>query len=162
MKNGTSNSLLFIIIMVAFFSVIGSSYAYGEFEPVIRNAFNITVESNPQGIQFTIDGVNFTTPYAAEYEKGSYNVTMPKAMIINEIGYEFRQWSEGTTTPEITVTLEDDLLLSAQYEKVIEEPPEPEPEETDDRNQDNTVMYVLGTVICVLFVAYVYHRLRKV
>jgi len=90
--------------------------------------YTLSVDSSPiGGVSFTLDGVGYTTPYSESLEEGSYTISMPEASTLEGENYTFTGWDDGVTVEERVVDLNEDTELSAGYEEVQVEEPEPEP-----------------------------------
>jgi hypothetical protein len=76
----------------------------------------LTVNSNPQGVPFNINGVKASTPWTAELEEGLYTITMPAEATVNTSKYTFKNWEDGSTNPVRTVNLTADTVITAYYE----------------------------------------------
>jgi hypothetical protein len=83
--------------------------------------FTLTVDSEPQGVPFTINNVQAVTPYSVKLETGDYTVTMPEEWN----GYRFKQWEDGSTNPVRSITLTADTSMKATYERVAPAPAAP-------------------------------------
>lgn len=81
--------------------------------------FTLAINSTPVPVSFTINGNIAQTPFNQVLITGNYSIIMPQT-----VGdYQFKQWSDGDTNPNKTVTLTADTQLTATYDYV---PPLPE------------------------------------
>jgi hypothetical protein len=77
--------------------------------------YELTVTSSPTtGITFTIDGVPQTTPYTGWLPEGSYAVVMPSTHD-GDAMYYWDQWNDGNTSRSRTVTMTENITLTAYY-----------------------------------------------
>ena len=89
----------------------------------------LSVGSSPvSGIAFTLDGQNFETPHSEDLEEDSYIIAVAAETAVGGKNYAFAGWEDGVTSSERSVDLSSDLALRANYEEVVDEEPEPEPE----------------------------------
>lgn len=89
--------------------------------------WNLSVNSTPiAGVPFTIEGINmFVTPWSGPLVEGTYVITMPANVIVDEINYNFVSWEDGSTNPARTINLLSDMTLMATYEVGVAPPPRP-------------------------------------
>jgi uncharacterized repeat protein (TIGR02543 family) len=90
--------------------------AYYELAPPPPPKHTLTVNSNPQGVTFDINGVKASTPWTAELEEGSYTITMPTEATVNTLKYTFKNWEDGSTNRARTINLTADTIITAYYE----------------------------------------------
>jgi hypothetical protein len=83
------------------------------------STYMLSITSDPiLDVDFTIDGVQQTTPYSALLEEKSYTIVMPSSVTDSETGkvYNFREWEDGSTNLARIVLLDRDSSLIAYYE----------------------------------------------
>ncbi|MBC7130801.1 hypothetical protein H5T51_06250 [Candidatus Bathyarchaeota archaeon] len=93
--------------------------ARGAFRVVPEGMHTLSISSSPPGIEFTLNGEIYKTPYSALLKVGkTYTINMPKEFIVSRVQptFQFRSWSDGTTDPIKTITLESYTSLMATYE----------------------------------------------
>lgn len=77
--------------------------------------YELTVTSSPTtGITFTIDGTPQITPYTEWLPEGSYTVVMPSTHD-GDGRYYWDQWNDGNTSRSRTVTMMENITLTAYY-----------------------------------------------
>ncbi len=69
-------------------------------------------------LPFTINGVTQDTTYSALLPVGQYTVTCPNPFNVGTGVLAFASWSDGSTSPTITFTLNQQLILVATYNLV--------------------------------------------
>ena len=75
----------------------------------------LAVNSDPQGIQFYLDGVNETSPWADTLLEGDHIIEMPSSVTIGGWTYYFSNWDDSSTNPMRTLDLSTDRGISATY-----------------------------------------------
>jgi ABC-type Fe3+ transport system substrate-binding protein len=111
--------------------VVASAAAYFMLQPREPETptHTLSVESSPvSGIAFTLDGQNLETPHSEDLEEDSYTIAVAAETAVNDKNYVFTGWEDGVTSSERSVDLSSDLALRANYEEIVDEEPEPEPE----------------------------------
>lgn len=91
----------------------------------------LEIISYPEGVNFSIGGVLYTTPWSDSIFEGTYLIEMPQNIIVEEGTLEFESWEDGATSPIRDFTLISKSSLIATYAFVpppFEPEPEPEPE----------------------------------
>lgn len=99
--------------------------AQSELTTITVSAYHIlTVDSNIEGVPFTIDGIEGTqiTPFSTSLLEQSYVIHMPEEFSRHLKTYKFVSIN-GMTTPTYTVSLTADTSLTVVYEEVA--PPSP-------------------------------------
>ena len=87
-----------------------------------EQGFTLAISSTPVPAQFTLNGQTLQTPFNQALSAGNYNINMPAT-----IGdYRFKQWNDGDTNPNKSISLTADTQLTATYEYVAPPPPPPE------------------------------------
>jgi hypothetical protein len=56
-----------------------------------------------------------TTPYTLTLEEGTYRVTVPPSVVVDNVTYNFKQWEDGSTNPERIINLTSDMTITAYY-----------------------------------------------
>ncbi|RZS75371.1 DUF7594 domain-containing protein [Pseudobacter ginsenosidimutans] len=87
--------------------------AYVEVFPITSN---LTLATNPAGLQVTLDAVPFTAPYTTEAVSGmARSISAVSPQTLNGVTYVYDHWSQGGNASQ-TVTLGDnDVTLTAHY-----------------------------------------------
>lgn len=76
----------------------------------------LSIDSDPSGISFTLNGLAKITPYSEVLAEGTYTVKMPPEFNPGTNGiYYFTQWENGATNPNRTINLTTDMSLTATY-----------------------------------------------
>ncbi|MCJ7635664.1 cellulase family glycosylhydrolase [Candidatus Bathyarchaeota archaeon] len=57
-----------------------------------------------------------TTPFFGELKEGVYKVTVPLSIVSGSDTYIFKQWEDGSTNPVRTITLNQNVAITATYE----------------------------------------------
>jgi hypothetical protein len=91
--------------------------------------YSLSVDTDPSGIEITVDGGVEPSPYMGEHEAGSYELAVPDEVEFSGKNYTFSGWDDGFTGSSRTLSLDGDTSLVAGYEEVVVEEP---PEETDE------------------------------
>jgi len=92
----------------------------------------LAVDSAPvSNVGFKLNGVDHTTPFSEVLDEGTYTVSVPLEFKTDDANYTFTGWADGVSDAERTVDLDSDVSLEAEYEEVVVEEPEPEPDETE-------------------------------
>lgn len=91
--------------------------------------YSLSVDTDPSGIEITVDGGAEPSPYMGEHEAGSYELAVPDEVEFSGKNYTFSGWDDGFTGSSRTLSLDGDTSLVASYEEVVVEEP---PEETDE------------------------------
>jgi uncharacterized protein (TIGR03437 family) len=79
----------------------------------------VTINSSPTGLSFTVDGNTCVTPCVVNKPTGSTTQIVAPASMPYSGGsrYDFQSWSDGSTSSSRTVTLsQDTLTLTASYQ----------------------------------------------
>ncbi|MCW3992152.1 MAG: extracellular solute-binding protein [Candidatus Bathyarchaeota archaeon] len=122
------NTLIGAVVIII---VVASAAAYYMMQPREPETptHTLNVGSSPvSGIAFTLDGQNFETPHSEELEEDSYTISIGAWTAVGGKNYVFTGWEDGVISSERSVDLSSDLALMANYEEIIDEEPEPEPE----------------------------------
>jgi hypothetical protein len=85
------------------------------------------VTSPITGISFMMGDDSNITPYTEEMEQEVYTVKMPDNASVGGVNYTFIEWDDGLKESERQVNLDEDTTLTAKYNEVIIEKPDPEP-----------------------------------
>ncbi|MBN2413904.1 T9SS type A sorting domain-containing protein [candidate division KSB1 bacterium] len=104
-------------------------YEYVGTVTLIRYPRQITITTNPSGLQFIADGSTYTAPHTFTWEQGSghtLDVTSPQSLGVTGVQYTFASWSDGgSKLHSYTVPLGDEILTAAfntQYQLNIISP----------------------------------------
>ncbi|MEM0489430.1 MAG: hypothetical protein QW707_09595 [Candidatus Bathyarchaeia archaeon] len=90
----------------------------GSFRVVPAGMHTLSISSSPPGVEFTINGETHRTPYAILLRVGeTVTISMPKEHVISRTQptWQFRSWSDGSTEPTRTITIQEYTSLSATY-----------------------------------------------
>jgi len=132
--------------------------------------YTLSVDTDPSGIDVTINGGVETSPYTGEHEAGSYELSVPDEIELSGKNYTFSGWDDGYTGSSRTLSLDGDTSLVAGYEEVVveeppEEPDEPvdEPDEPDEEPDKPAgiplpTSYVLIGLLLSVFLIYLLNR----
>jgi hypothetical protein len=87
------------------------------FTDILPRTSTITLNTNPQGLQLTLDGQPFTAPRTLKSVEGmvrSIGVVSPQA--INNFNFSFGSWSKGGATTQTFATPTNDVTYTAQFD----------------------------------------------
>ena len=93
--------------------------------------FTLSVDSEPVSVEIDVDSESASTPYEEALDEGEHTISAPETVTVGGEDYEFEEWSTGSTSSEVTITLSGDTSITATYQKIEAEEPEPEPEEPE-------------------------------
>ncbi len=82
-----------------------------------KHTLNLT--SNPIATPFTVDELNYTTPWSEQLSEGVHTIIVPSTFTVGEEKYEFRRWEDGSTSPTRTLNLVNDIHITAYYDTTI-------------------------------------------
>ncbi len=83
---------------------------------IIPEKVNLTLDSSPQGIDVSIDGIPDTTPYVYDTLIGfDHTLTAPAAQCVAGTTYEFDSWSDGGARSHIVRVPTTDTTYTATY-----------------------------------------------
>lgn len=99
------------------------------------NKYTLAIETDPADQLFSINELQFITPYSDTLTEGQYTIKVPAATYDNR---PFEAWEDGSTNPERVVNLTANMTLKASYEKPEEEEEE-EPEEVPSGGDEEEV-----------------------
>jgi len=78
--------------------------------------YTLEIDSTPiTGVSFSLDGVSKTTPFSEILPAGIHTIVMPAEWTVVETAYDFLAWTDGPTDPERTISLTNDMSLTAIY-----------------------------------------------
>jgi len=92
-----------------------SNVLSGFFQVVPTGFHTLTVSSNAIGMEFTINGVTYGTPYLAVLEEGSYTIVIPDGVEGGGTFWNFTNWIDGVSSLTRTVQLDSRMSLIANY-----------------------------------------------
>jgi len=75
----------------------------------------LTVNTDPAEIQFSVDGINQTSPWSDMLLEGVHIVEVPPTVIIGGWIYNFSNWDDSSTNPVRRLDLSTDRDVSATY-----------------------------------------------
>jgi uncharacterized protein (TIGR03437 family) len=113
----------------------------------------VTINSSPNGLTFTIDGNTCTTPCVVNKAAGSTSQVVAPTSIPFSGGseYNFQSWSDGNTSPSRTVSYsQNTLTLTASYQTLyqITAVANPASSATFTMNPASTIgYYAIGTQV---------------
>jgi hypothetical protein len=87
---------------------------------VYPNISTITLDTDPPGLQLTLDGQPFETPgsvVSVEGLKREIGVVSPQ--ILDDVDYQFNAWGHGGDESQIIITPVDDVTYTAQFSIVL-------------------------------------------
>ena len=83
----------------------------------INELHTLTVGSSPvSGIEFTLDGTPYMTPFSVDLEDSYYTVVVPETQRILGKKYGFANWTDGSANRTRVIDLTTDVSLTANYE----------------------------------------------
>ncbi|MFA5363952.1 MAG: CARDB domain-containing protein [Candidatus Bathyarchaeia archaeon] len=88
--------------------------AVGSFDVVPKDTYSLSITTGSKwGVDFKIDGVVHSTPYAGYVTKGTHTIEMPPT---DDTGvYVFLQWEDRTKNPTRTINMYSPKQLVATY-----------------------------------------------
>jgi hypothetical protein len=92
-----------------------SNVLSGFFQVVPRGFHTLTVSSNAIGMEFTLNGVTYGTPYLGVLEEGSYTIVIPDGVEGGGTFWNFTNWIDGVSSLSRTVQLDSRMSLIANY-----------------------------------------------
>jgi hypothetical protein len=106
-----------IVIMASLTSMAPLSLAC-EYNP--PNYYTLTVNSNPTGINISVNGNTVVTSYSYNYLEGtSVSLTANTQIVKDSVTYYFQEWKIGTTTysynPSISFSMYSGKTMTVQY-----------------------------------------------
>ncbi len=110
-----------LILKVEAWDYAGNYYIYQSTDLTTPLENTLSLNSDPSGIEISIDGDQYTAPYTAELETDNYSVSVPAEVDLGGKSYEFKKWSDGSTSTSRTISLTGDISLTAEYEENPEE-----------------------------------------
>ena len=87
---------------------------------ILPRKSTITLTTNPPGLEVTVDGQPFSTPFAVTSVEGilrTFGTPSPQTKDNGE--YEFESWSNGGEVTQTLATPTDDLQLMANFSTVV-------------------------------------------
>lgn len=82
----------------------------------VIQTYTLAIYSAPTGITFTVDGFSHTTPWSSVYDEGTMpNLIMPDTYTVSSAKYLWNKWNDGVTSRSRTVTMNNDVSLTANY-----------------------------------------------
>lgn len=84
---------------------------------------NLTVNTTPSGIPFTVDATSVVSPWVGTLVEGNHTVAMPSNVLVGTDIYNFVQWENGSTSPTRILNLLSDTTITATYELPTPPPP---------------------------------------
>jgi 3',5'-cyclic AMP phosphodiesterase CpdA len=88
--------------------------------PPPKNKFTITINSEPNGVQASLNGTVITIPYTSSLDEGNYNITLHESVKIAGKSYTFKSWSDGSTSRSRIINLNTDKTYTLDYSLVTE------------------------------------------
>lgn len=79
----------------------------------------LDVASDPTATSFTVDELDYNTPWSDQLTEGTHTITMPSTFTVGEKRYDFRRWEDGSTNPNRTVNLVSNMNITAYYDETI-------------------------------------------
>ena len=88
-------------------------YVYG----YPSNTYTLSITSFPNGVNFTINGTNKTTPYSDTLENATYQINFTSSLSRGDVTWNFAYWddNQSNTNPDRTLDLQSDTSLSVTY-----------------------------------------------
>jgi parallel beta-helix repeat protein len=84
--------------------------------PSPPSGYTLTIHSAPTEVTFTADSISRTTPWSQTYGEGaSVSLVMPEIYTVEDVRYNWNQWSDGNTSRSRTITMNTDITLTAHY-----------------------------------------------
>jgi hypothetical protein len=77
----------------------------------------LDVNSNPVATSFTVDQLDYETPWNDSLTEGTHTITVPSTFTIGEKRYDFRNWEDDSTNATRTVNLVSNMDITAYYDE---------------------------------------------
>ncbi len=109
----TSANIFFRLILVVSDANNLKDTAFVDIHPFVSN---LTIKSNPSGLQFLLDAQPQTTPYSVMAVSGmtrTINATSPQT--VGTANYSFQQWSNAGAASQNILLTDHDTIFTAQY-----------------------------------------------
>lgn len=90
------------------------------YRDVLPHKSQITLTSDPSGLQLTLDGQPVTTPHTVTSVEGierQIGVSTPQT--VNNVSYEFDHWIHGGDPTQTISTPQDDVTYMAMFEEIV-------------------------------------------
>ncbi|MBC3788558.1 glucose/arabinose dehydrogenase, partial [Spirosoma sp. LMG 31448] len=101
----TSSNVWYRLFLTVTDSQGGSTTKYVDINPRV---VNLTIATNPSGLQLNVDGQPHTTPYSKPYVTGiSINLSAPATQTLNGVTYTFANWAPAIS-PDGQIFVPDD------------------------------------------------------
>jgi hypothetical protein len=79
----------------------------------------VSITSNPVATSFTVDELDYTTPWSDSLTEGTHTISVPSTFTIGDKRYDFRNWEDYSTNPTRTLDLVNDMHITAYYDVTI-------------------------------------------
>ncbi|MBP6650501.1 MAG: PQQ-dependent sugar dehydrogenase [Bacteroidia bacterium] len=97
------------------------------FTDIFPNTSTLTINTNPQGLQITLDGQPFTAPITVSSVEGmlrAISATSPQT-INTALTYNYSSWSQGGTQTQTFATPVSNVSYTANYTAALRSPENP-------------------------------------
>ncbi|UCB61216.1 MAG: PEGA domain-containing protein [Candidatus Bathyarchaeota archaeon] len=78
---------------------------------------HLNIASKPSSIPFTVDELDYLTPWNGSLSEGSHTVSMPPDFTIGDKMYKFKNWEDSSTNQIRVLNLLEDDSITAFYEE---------------------------------------------
>ena len=95
----------------------GNSLTYTTDILTAPELYTLSIDANPTGITININGTSETAPYSGEFEEGTITLSVSEEVELIGKTYTFQGWADGSTSTERTLTIEEDVSLTANFEE---------------------------------------------
>jgi hypothetical protein len=83
--------------------------------PTGKHTLMVLLSGSSYSMDFTLDGVGYSTPYSELLPVGTHTVTVQFTVAVKEAVFQFAYWGDGTKSTAITIDLQSRKVLVATY-----------------------------------------------
>jgi len=88
------------------------------FVDILPNVATLTLDTQPSGLQLTLDGQPITTPYAVQSVVGTTRtIGAPSPQQVGKHSYSFVKWSDGGAQARTITTPDVNTIKTATFRK---------------------------------------------
>jgi hypothetical protein len=90
--------------------------------PTGKHTLLVLLSGSSYSMSFTLDGVDYSTPYSELLDVGTHTITVLVNVAIKAAVFQFAYWGDGSTSPTITINLQSRKALVASYNLISGHP----------------------------------------
>jgi hypothetical protein len=83
--------------------------------PTGKHTLMVLLSGSSYSMDFTLDGVGYSTPYSELLPVGTHTVTVQFTVAIKQAVYQFAYWGDGSKSTAITIDLQSRKVIVATY-----------------------------------------------